>query len=140
MFRLDGEQGWLHERPAAQSIWANHLSRRNGKEGLCLVTGEQAPLARLHPVVKGVKGAQSSGASIVSFNLAAFESFGKKQGTNAPVSERAAFGYATALNALLENGSGRRIQIGDATTVFWAEAAVGEAGAVAAEELFTDSR
>ena len=136
VFRLDGECRGLHERPSALSAWTDHLSRRNGKEGLCLVTGEQAPVARLHPVVKGVKGAQSSGASIVSFNLDAFESYGKKQGTNAPVSERAAFGYATALNALLENGSGRRIQIGDATTVFWAEAVVGEAGAAAAEELF----
>ena len=136
MFQLDGEQGWLHERSAARAIWADHLARGVGTAGLCLITGEQAPLARLHPVVKGVKGAQSSGSSIVSFNLEAFESFGKKQGANAPVSERAAFGYVTALNTLLQSGSRGRIQIGDATTVFWADAAAGESVAVAAEELF----
>ena len=136
VFRLDGERRWLHDRPAARAIWTNRLSQRDGTERLCLVTGERAPVARLHPVVKGVKGAQSSGASIVSFNLDAFESFEKKQGANAPVSEHAAFGYATALNKLLESGSRRRIQIGDATTVFWAEAGADETAAGAAEDLF----
>ena len=136
VFRMDGERRWLHDRPVARAIWTNHLSQRDGTERLCLVTGERAPVARLHPVVKGVKGAQSSGASIVSFNLDAFESFEKKQGANAPVSEQAAFGYATALNKLLESGSRRRIQIGDATTVFWAEAGAGETAAGAAEDLF----
>ena len=92
-----------------------------GAEGLCLVTGERAPIARLHPSIKGVRGAQSSGASIVSFNLDAFTSYGKEQGENAPVSEAAAFGYTTALNHLLRPGSRNRVQIGDASTVFWAE-------------------
>ncbi|MEZ6146883.1 MAG: type I-C CRISPR-associated protein Cas8c/Csd1 [Planctomycetaceae bacterium] len=79
------------------------------------------PLARLHePKIKGVWGGQSSGASIVSFNLDAFESYGKSQSMNAPVGEQAAFQYCTALNRLLAD-PGRRIQIGDATTVFWTE-------------------
>ena len=136
VFRLDdGERRFLHERPAARAVWANHLDR-GGSEGLCLVTGDRGPVARLHPAVKGVRGAQSSGASIVSFNLDAFESFDKHQGANAPVSERAAFAYTTALNALLAPGSGQRIQIGDTTTVFWAEAADTEQSE-AAEELFS---
>ncbi len=118
----DGERRFLHERPAARAVWANHLDR-GGSEGLCLVTGDRGPVARLHPAVKGVRGAQSGGASIVSFNLDASESFDKRQGANAPVSERAAFAYTTALNALLAPDSGQRIQIGDTTTVFWAEAA-----------------
>jgi len=61
------------------------------------------------------------GASLVSFNLAAFLSYGKEQNHNAPVGERAAFGYTTALNALLRKGSRNQLLVGDATTVFWAE-------------------
>ena len=137
VFRLDGDPSFLHERPAARSVWMDYLERQAGTEALCLVSGRHAPMERLHPKVKGVKGAQSSGASIVSFNLDAFESFGKCQGGNAPVSERAAFAYTSALNTLLAPGSRRRIQIGDATTVFWAEARGNEVLATAAEDLFS---
>jgi CRISPR-associated protein Csd1 len=98
------------------------------------VSGAHGPLARLHPSIKGVRGAQSSGASIVSFNLDAFTSYGHDQGDNAPVSETAAFAYTTTLNRYLERGSGHRIQIGDASTVFWADASV--AVAAAAESIF----
>lgn len=138
VFRLDGDAGFLHDRAAAKDIWSAHLDRRSAdaERGFCLVSGRRSPVARLHPALKGVFGAQSSGASIVSFNLDAFESFGKKRGANAPVSERAASAYTTALNALLARGSKRRIQIGDTTTVFWAEAS-GEGESSAAEELFS---
>lgn len=90
-------------------------------DSTCLVTGEPADFERLHSVIKGVWGAQTSGANIVSFNLDAFRSYGKGQGDNAPVGKPAAFAYTTALNHLLERDSRQRIQIGDASTVFWAE-------------------
>lgn len=137
VFRLDGERGYLHERPAARVAWRQHQGTSGGApRGMCLVSGEVAPLARLHPAVKGVNGAQSSGASIVSFNLDAFTSYGKKQGDNAPVSEQAAFAYTTALNHLLRRSpdNRQRLQIGDTTVVFWAQAAKDD-NAVAAEEL-----
>jgi CRISPR-associated protein Csd1 len=121
VFQLDGEQRYLHQRPAARALWARTLAAAAGREGLCLVSGARAPLARLHPSIKGVRGAQSSGASIVSFNLDAFTSYGKEQGENAPVSEEAASAYTTALNHLLRPGSRNRVQIADASTVFWAE-------------------
>lgn len=79
-------------------------------------------MARLHAAIKGVWGGQVAGGSIVSFNLDAFTSYGHEQGDNAPVSEAAAFAYTTALNRFLEKDSGHRIQIGDASTVFWADA------------------
>ena len=85
------------------------------------MSGARAPLARLHPSIKGVCGAQSSGASIVSFNLDAFTSYGKEQGDNAPVSEEAAFAYTHRAQPPLRPGSRNRIQIADASTVFWAE-------------------
>ncbi len=85
---------------------------------ICLITGTSDEVQRLHPPLKGVWGAQTSGANIVSFNLRAFTSYGKEQGANAPVGKHAAFAYTTALNHLL--ASGQRIQVGDASTVFWA--------------------
>jgi CRISPR-associated protein Csd1 len=142
-FRLDGELGLLHERDAARHVWIEHLEGAASETGVCLVTGEEGPIARLHPAIKGVPGAQTSGASIVSFNLDAFTSYGKEQGANAPVSARAAHAYGTALNTLLSlkegidpNGGPRwrnRVRIGDATTVFWAEAEGGPEAAEAAE-------
>lgn len=90
-------------------------------ERVCLIAGEAAVPERLHAAIKGVWGAQSSGANIVSFNLDAFSSFGKEQGDNAPVSPAAAFAYTTALNHLLRKGSRQRLQVGDASTVFWAQ-------------------
>ena len=131
-FQLDGDRVLLHDRPAMRALVAGQDAPRGAQAGQCLITGETAPIARLHPSIKGVPGAQSSGASLVSFNEGAFTSYGKVQGDNAPTSELAAFGYATALNELLSASDGQeangrpryrnRVQIGDATTVFWAEA------------------
>jgi len=127
VFRLDGERTYLHERPAAQTVRARLLGSDDASPialAHCLVTGERLPVARLHPAIKGVNGAQSSGASIVSFNLESFTSYGKSQGENAPVSEQAAFAYTTVLNHLLRRSehNRQRIQIGDASVVFWAVA------------------
>lgn len=90
-------------------------------KGLCLITGEQATIERIHPSVKGVWGAQSSGANIVSFNAEAFNSYGKLQGANAPLGSSVVFNYTTAINHLLDRNSRQRVQIGDTSTVFWAD-------------------
>lgn len=114
----------ISARPAiTEWLTAKSVPSENTKVGFCLVRNESAALARLHPVIKGVWGGQSSGGSIVSFNLAAFNSFGKEQGANAAISELAAFNYTTALNHLLRSGSNNRLQVGDASTVFWASEA-----------------
>ena len=90
-------------------------------KSVCLITGKLTVSERLHAAIKGVWGAQTSGANIVSFNLDAFASYGKEQGDNAPTSQTAAFAYTTALNHLLRKGSRQRLQVGDASTVFWAQ-------------------
>jgi CRISPR-associated protein Csd1 len=92
--------------------------------GTCLVTGnEDVPIAKNETVIKGVWGAQTAGANIVSFNDRAFESYGKRerQGENSPISQSASFAYTTALNQLLRKDSSQRLQVGDASTVFWAD-------------------
>lgn len=135
-FKLDGDSQLLHDRVAAQSIWARLLAPEEGAvESSCLVTGKTGQIARLHPSIKGVYGGQSSGGSIVSFNADAYTSYGKNQGENAPVSELAAFAYTTALNYLLRRENGQCVSIGDASTVFWA-VADNEKAAEAAESLF----
>jgi CRISPR-associated protein Csd1 len=130
-FRLQGEAGFIHDRPAARAALLTEAGARDAAaSGMCLVTGETAPIARLHPSIKGVPGAQSSGAALVSFNLDSFTSYGKVQGGNAPVSEHAAFAYGTALNALLTpshtDRKGQpvyrnRVRLGETTVPFWAE-------------------
>ncbi|MCD8366763.1 MAG: type I-C CRISPR-associated protein Cas8c/Csd1 [Clostridiales bacterium] len=102
--------------------WQQHYSAgaEDAETGQCLVTGEVSPIAKLHPSIKGVRGASTMGASLVSFNAPAFESYGHTQGGNAPVGEYAAFAYTTALNALLADNEHCQV-IGDTTVVCWAQ-------------------
>jgi CRISPR-associated protein Csd1 len=126
---------FIHERSAANELWSRLLIAEKATEAPCLVLGETKRIARSHPPIKGVKDAQSSGAFIVSFNDDAYTSYGHEQGDNAPVSEAAAFAYTTALNRFLEKDSGHRIQIGDASVAFWADASDANTAA-AAENIF----
>jgi CRISPR-associated protein Csd1 len=122
VFRLEEDSKYLHERPMLRDAWLRRFeSGFDGPTAWCLVTGERGSVATLHPPVKGLSSVQ---APLVSFNENAYESYGKSKSINAPVSERAAFAYSTALNHLLRTGSRQRIRIGDATTVFWAERAM----------------
>lgn len=143
MFRLEddadenGRPRFIHQRPAARDLVEATQDAVHGNEIRCLVTGERGAAARLHPTIKGVEGAQTAGAALVSFNLDAFTSLGKEQGENAPTSQSAAFRYGAALNHLLTRDGPNRIRrpIGDATVVFWADAS-GVQAAGAAEDWF----
>jgi CRISPR-associated protein Csd1 len=140
VFRLDGDLVEIHGREAALALLAADDDAGARDAVFCLVTGASAAACRLHPSVKGVQGAQSSGAALVSFNLDAFTSYGKEQGANAPTSQAAAFRYGAALNRMLDRGSGNRLQrtVGDTTVAFWADASesISEESATAAERLF----
>jgi CRISPR-associated protein Csd1 len=123
-FRLAGDLDLVCQRPAVVSAILSGVGATVGDGSYllpCLVTGQSGSPELLHSAIKGVWGAQTAGANIVSFNLDAFRSFGKEQGANAPVSAAAAFAYTTALNSLLAKGSRQRMQVGDASTVFWAQ-------------------
>ena len=122
VFQIDGERKYVHEGQIVQQAWLRYCQGKTTSiQSACLATGKKTGLARLHNAIKGVKDAQSTGADIVSCNLPAFCSYGKEQSYNAPVGEEAMFNYTTALNHLLRKESRQKIQIGDATTVFWAE-------------------
>jgi CRISPR-associated protein Csd1 len=124
VFQVQGEKRCVQERDAVVDWWKRRQSDGNaGPAAQCLISGETASIARLHPKIKGVAGAQSAGGSLVAFNDTAYESFGKSQSFNSPVSEEAAFRYGTALNSLLTGPMSRRhrFRIGDTTTVFWTD-------------------
>lgn len=137
VFQLDGARRYIHENERARILWAALLQNDDAETGLCLISGETAPIARLHPAIKGILGGQSSGGAIVSFNKESFESLGKEQGANAPISERAAFTYTTVLNYLLRRENHHCLTIGDASTVFWAEA-TDDSNAEVEEAFFSD--
>lgn len=107
-----------------KELWNEKQNSCDGEEGgntgICLVTGKKAEISRIHRTIKGVPGAQSSGAALVSFNAPAFESYGKEQSYNAPVGKYAEFAYTTALNYLLSQRN-YTFQLGDTMVVYWAE-------------------
>jgi CRISPR-associated protein Csd1 len=122
-FQLVGDSDLVCQRAAVVAAASSDAAADDAASAMCLIDGEPRPIERLHASIKGVWGAQSSGANIVSFNARAFESYGKaeRQGENAPIGQRAAFAYTTALNHLLGKDSRQRMQVGDASTVFWAD-------------------
>ena len=121
-FKLAGDDCIVLERPAVKEAIEKRISLADGQEACtCIITGCNDFIERLHPPIKGVRGAKKRDAKIVSFNCDSFTSFGKKQGANAPIGKKAAFEYTTALNYLLAKDSRQRIQVGDASTVFWSK-------------------
>ncbi len=119
VFRYDG--AFIHEDSAVRQAWQTHYSAQgDGPEMVCLVTGQKGPVEAVHPSIKGVQGAQSSGAALVSFNAPAFCSYGREQNLNAPTSKYAAFAYTSALNHLLADQE-HVCRIGDTTVVCWAQ-------------------
>lgn len=93
---------------------------RSELTGTCLVTGKHdVPIEKNHVVIKNLYGAKKD-PNLVSFNDAAYRSFGKEAGNNSPVSMEVAFAYTTALNHLARKG-GNNMSLGDATMVYWSE-------------------
>ena len=135
IFRVNGQ--FAQDDPAIRAAWDAHYNQVQGEKQQCLVTGEMDVPEAVHPVIKGVTGAQSSGAAVVSFNAPAFCSYGKEQSLNAPVGKYAAFAYTAALNYLLSNRENVH-RIGDTSVVCWAEGAEPQYSAFAAMSLFGD--
>lgn len=123
-FRLTDEpESLICEYPAVITAAEKELDDDAGCEKRqCLITGDIAPVAILHPATPLPSADSKSTAKLVSFQKnSGYDSYGKEQGANAPVGKRAAFAYTTALNYLLAKGSRQRMQVGDTSAVFWAE-------------------
>lgn len=112
---------YVQETDDLIQAWEKYRERvSDGPTGVCLVTGQRTEIARIHGTIKGVPGAQSSGAALVSFNAPSFESYGKEQSFNAPVGNYAVYAYTTALNHLLADKK-HSTAIGDTMVVYWSE-------------------
>lgn len=114
-FRLQGDSKFIHERLEVKKLWSDFIAKEEFSQGISFLDGEVHDLQPQYAQFKF-----GSGASLVSFNEVAYESYGKKKGGNAPISVRAEFKSSSALKFLLRSKT-QRIRIGDAVTVFWAE-------------------
>lgn len=114
-FRLQGDSRFVHERSEVAKLWSDFIAKEEFSRGVSFLDGG---IHNLQPQYAQFKF--GSGASLVSFNEVAYESYGKKKGGNAPISVEAEFKSSSALKFLLRSKT-QRIRIGDATTVFWAE-------------------
>lgn len=126
VFKLAGENGYIHERKALKVAWQNYLGKKikdNSIIGQCILTGENNQLIqKIHSNVK-IKDGQTSGASIVSFNKDSFASYGKKKGLNSPIAFEEMFKYTTSLQILIRNCN-NHCYLKGATCVFWTNAGV----------------
>ncbi|MBN2439294.1 MAG: type I-C CRISPR-associated protein Cas8c/Csd1 [Deltaproteobacteria bacterium] len=114
-FRLHGDNRFIHERPEVRDLWVRYIANASYSENYSFVDGRKLPIQPQYAQFRF-----GAGASLVSFNEKAYESYGKKRGENAPISVEAEFKSATALKYLLRTRN-QRLHIGDATTVFWTE-------------------
>ncbi len=132
----------FHQLPVLKSAWEKKFTLSSDSEAddasmTCLITGERLPrsqIARLHPNIKNVVGAQTAGAAIVSFNIDAFCSYGHEQSYNAPTSQKAADAYGYVLNRFLADPA-HKVRLNDTTVVFWAETSIVEEQQVLASLL-----
>ena len=119
-FRLRDKSRTVTENPKLiehAALAAEAEPEEGGVVGRCLVTGEIGEIARTHAKI----GVGASQANLVGFQRnSGYDSYGKEQGYNAPVSKKAEFCYTTALNMLLKSNE-NRVVLGGATLLFWAE-------------------
>ncbi len=127
-FRLDGETELIPQRNSVVEYQKTMVSSSleteddDDKQQLishCLITGERGSIARLHTATP-ILGSKSN-AKVVAFQKnSGFDSYGKEQAFNAPISIQAEAAYSTALKHLL-NSPTNKIIISDSTIVFWSE-------------------
>lgn len=126
-FILTGDDEPVPCRPAVREYQRSLITGDPGQReedgggeahsGICLVTGNVGEIAVTHgktPINKDTK-------SLVAFQKnSGYDSYGKEQGHNAPVSKQAEFAYVTGLNMLLKSKR-QKIKVGDASVVFWSK-------------------
>ena len=124
-FFLSGEPDkMLHEDSQLREQWEKYYEEKgDGEEeqyvAQCAVTGENAPIARIHGKIKGVYGGLATGSVLIGFNNSSENSYGNEQSYNSNISKEVMRKYTEALNYLLK-GRDHKITIDDITVIFWA--------------------
>ena len=120
-FSIQGETGYVFEAPAVKEACLREElgTDSSAPRGTCLITGESdVPLVSTVETKVKLAGTSVGGGAIASFNAPAYESYGKEQTYNAPLSEEAAFKAHNALNLLISD-SRYHFKLADTTVVFW---------------------
>ena len=122
---LDGNVVRPIDLPSVQEFWLSVNTPDSETSDQCLVCGQLTPvLDRLQTKIKGIRGGQSSGTSIISANSEAFESYGLKASRTAPTCRECGEAFTRAANDLLA-AENSRLTVGDATFIFWTRENVG---------------
>lgn len=132
-FSIDGKSGYAASNTEIIKEKIENKNNNN-KENICLITGKRSqPVSTTYSsfIVGG-----KSNAKLVSFQInSGYDSYGKKMGLNAPISEEAEFKYTTALLKLLSRDSHNKFRVSNRTFLFWASSK-NEAAQQAEESLF----
>jgi CRISPR-associated protein Csd1 len=125
-FRLDGLDYPAFNTPDLEPYLVPSSLGQPEKIGQCCITGETGLLGDNHTMIRGVIGANDTGAVLVSFNKKSFNSFGLRDVENAPMLRRVTRGYGRGLNSLLKDqdhhiriGNGKHP--GDGSIVIWGD-------------------
>ncbi len=120
-FQLDGDDCLIAEKydliPEEEED-----AEEDAPTGVCLITGESGPIVRLTTATP-IPG-NSPMAALVGFQVkSGYDSYGKDQAYNAPISPEAEFAYTSALKYLLRKDAStpnnNKIRIGDRVFLFW---------------------
>lgn len=116
-FRLESEDCLIAEK---QELFGRLDDEKNEEspEDICLVTGRRSPIVRTMTPTP-IPG-NSPMAALVAFQVGSgYDSYGKSQAYNAPISAEAEFYVTAALKKLLDKDSNNKVRIGTRTFLFW---------------------
>ena len=124
-FLIEGETEIIASKERIIAYKSNEKIQEESGKSICLVTGERcSPIATFTKIKLG----KYSDTKLMSFQKSSgYDSYGKEQGGNAPISEEAEFKCSTALKKMLEYGSNNKFDVGNRTFVFWASSQSDEA-------------
>ncbi len=130
-FEVSGSR--VHDEPVVRAHFSSQRTESGETTSQCVICGAVRIPTDKHPTIQ-LRGGSSSGIALVSFNAAAFESFGWNRNENAPVCRNCAEAYTTGLRRLISprypdpKNPGqplprRSISLSnDTTAVYWADA------------------
>ncbi len=120
----EGRTKAIHEDPLVKDKWEKYWQTRgvsSEKDAViaqCSISGEMAPIARIHNKLTGIAGGNSTGSNLICFNESASCSYGKEQSFNSFVSTAVMEKYTKVFNYLSSSKSHNRV-IDDMTFLFW---------------------
>lgn len=141
-FCLTGEPDrLLHEDAMVKEKWeaVRCAGEQTGTvKAQCSVSGEVAPIARIHNKIKGVSGGLATGSVLIGFNNSSENSYGNEQSYNSNISEMVMKRYSETLNYLLGEKQHKEL-LDDVTVVFWAMNSSGKEESLMSALFFGES-